>query len=55
MHTLHNVILTQPTLEEKIALGFGALPSNATRKSRGISWQEGILYVPGPVVNGWPL
>ncbi len=41
----------QPTLEEKIASGFGALPSRATRKSRGMSWHEGILYVPGPVVN----
>jgi len=43
--------LLSHTLDEKIALGLGALPNSATRKSIGMSWQEGILYVPGPVVK----
>ena len=40
---------SQPTLEEKMALGLGALSKRVTFNWIGMSEQEGILYEDGPV------
>ena len=43
------------TLEENIAFELGALSRRDTLNPTGTSENPGILYWPGPTVNGWPL